>query len=67
MGLFGAAHGWGAKKTHLPKTSHTYLTMMKFGTVIPYLKKNQKIYKLRDTPLQFCWHQHFFAGNQQFL
>ena len=34
-----------------PKICHTYLTMMKLGTVIPYLKKIQKIYKSRDTPL----------------
>ena len=34
--------------------------MMKLGVVIPYLKKIQKIYKSRDTPLELCWHQHFF-------
>ena len=28
--------------------------MMQLGTVIPYLKKIQKIYKSRDTPLEFC-------------
>ena len=39
MGLFGAAHGWGAKSPHLPKICHTYPAMMKLGTVIPYLKK----------------------------
>ena len=43
MDFFGAAHGWGAKKTHLPKIYHTYLTMMKLGTVVPYLKK--KLYE----------------------
>ena len=32
---------------------------MKLGTVIPYLKKIQKM--SRDTPLEFCWHQHFFS------
>ena len=44
MGFFGAAHGWGrgGKKPPLPKTGHTYLTMMKLGTVIPYLEKIQK-------------------------
>ena len=40
---------------------------MKLSTVISYLKKIQKIYELRDTPLEFCWHQHFFTGNQQIL
>ena len=68
MDLFGAAHGWrGLKRPSLSKTCHTYLTLMKLGTVIPYLKKTQKIHKLRDTPLQFCWHHHFFTENQQFL
>ena len=28
----------------LPKISHTYPTMVKLGTVIPYLKKIQKVY-----------------------
>ena len=34
-------------------------TMMKLGTVIPYLSKTQKLYESRNTPLEFCWHQHF--------
>ena len=55
MGIFGAAHGWwGDKKAPLPKICHTYPTMMKLGTVIPYLKKIQKIYDSRDTPPNFC-------------
>ena len=33
--------GW-TKKASLPKICHTYPTMMKLGTVIPYLKKIQK-------------------------
>ena len=46
---FGAAHGWGeegggAKKPSLPKICHTYPTMIKLGTVLPYLKKIQKSY-----------------------
>ena len=51
----------------LPKISHTYPTMMKLGTVIPHLKKIQKIYESRDTPPDLCWHQHFFTGIQQTL
>ena len=56
MGIFGAAHGWerGAKKAPLPKICHTYPTMMKLGTVIPYPKKIQKIYESCDTPFEFC-------------
>ena len=55
MSFFGAAHGWEwGQKGHLPKICHTYPTMIKLGTVIPYIKKIQKIYELHVTPLQFC-------------
>ena len=57
----------GDKKSLLPKICHTYPTMMKVGTIIPFLKKIQKIHKSCDTPLAFCLHQHFFTGNQQLL
>ena len=61
MGFFGAAHGWGrSKRLSLPKICHTYPTMIKLSTVIPDQKKIQKVYELRDAPLEFCWHQHFF-------
>ena len=67
-GLFRGYSRMGeAKKVPLPKICHTYPTMMKLGTVIPYPKKIQKIYESRDTPLEFCWHQDFFTGNQQIL
>ena len=46
VGIFGAAHGCGGeKKAPHNKIYHTYPTMMKLGTVIPCLKKIQKIYK----------------------
>ena len=56
MGLFGAAHDGrgGGKKAPLSKICHTYPTLMKLDTVIPYLKKTQKVHKLRETPLEFC-------------
>ena len=56
MGFSGAAYGWGegGRKAHLSKICHTYPTMMKLGTVTPYLKKIQKIYEPRDTFLEFC-------------
>ena len=57
MGIFGAAHRWwewSQKGPSLPKISHTYSTMMKLDTDIPYLKKIQKIYESRDTPPDFC-------------
>ena len=41
MGIFEDTHGWGGgrggKKAPLPKICHIYCTMMKLGTVIPYL------------------------------
>ena len=40
---------------------------MKLGKFIPYLKEIQKMYESRDTRPEFCWHQHFFTGNQQIL
>ena len=57
MGFFGAAHGWGGvvcPPPPLPKICHTYPTMMKLDTVIPYLRKIQKMYKPRDTFFEFC-------------
>ena len=57
----------GAFSAPLPKICHTYPTTMKLDTVIPYLRKIQKIYKSRDTSLEFCWHQHFFKENQRIL
>ena len=54
MGVFGAAHrceGWAGggggereagKKVSLPKICHTYPTLTKLGTAIPYLKKIPK-------------------------
>ena len=77
MGFFGTAHGSGGegggrrrggyKNALLPKTSHTYPTIMKLGTVISYLKKFQKLFESRDTPLDFCWNHYFLTGNQQIL
>ena len=68
MGIFRAAHRWrGPKMLPLPKICHTHSTVMKLGTVIPYLKKIEKIYESRDAPLDFCLHQHFFTENQQIL
>ena len=59
MGLFGATHGWGGgggggEKGPLSKICHTHPTLMKFGTVILYLKRIQKIHKSRDTPFELC-------------
>ena len=61
IGLFGAAHGWGVRqKGPLPKICHTYLTMMKPGTVIPYIKEIQNTCKSRDTSPRFLLISAFF-------
>ena len=60
MGIFGAAHGWGGVK------SYTHPTMMKLGTVIPYLKKIQKICESRDTPLTSAYISIFSPEISQF-
>ena len=36
------------------KIRQTYPTIMKLGTLIPYLKKILKMYKLHDTLVEFC-------------
>ena len=55
MGIFGAARRWGGvKKASLPKIFDTYPTIMKLGTIIPYVKKIEEIYESLDTPLEFC-------------
>ena len=56
MSLFRAAHRWGGGKTTphpLLKIYRTYTTTIKLGTVIPYLKKIQKIYESVDTSVEF--------------
>ena len=55
----GGGRGGGGKRAPLSKISHTFPTMMKLGTVIPYLKKIQKLYDSHDTPPDFCLHQYF--------
>ena len=55
MGFFGTAHVWGGgKRTPFPKICHTYPTLMKLDTKTPSLKKDQRIFESRDTPLEFC-------------
>ena len=46
--------GGNPKATRFPKICHTCPTMIKLGTVTPYLKKVGKIYESRDTFLEFC-------------
>ena len=45
----------GAKRLLLPQICHVYPTMMKLGTVIPYLKKthNRQLVTSSDTQLVF--------------
>ena len=54
MSIFGVADGWGeTKKPPYLKICHIYPTMMKFGTVKPYLKKIKKIYESCDRYPEF--------------
>ena len=54
QGCLRIGWGWGGKKPPPPSLkSVTHPTVMKFDTVIPYLKKIQKIYVSCDTPLEF--------------
>ena len=50
----GGVQRGGDKKASLPKICHRHPTMMKLGTVIPYLKKIQKIFESRDISSEFC-------------
>ena len=60
MGIFGTVHGLNGgeglviKKATLPKICHTYPTIMKLGTVMPYLKNIKEVYESPDIPLEFC-------------
>ena len=55
-GLFRGCSRMGGSLFGSPlfKICHTYPTMMKLGTVIPYPKKIQKLYESRDITLEFC-------------
>ena len=55
--FWGCSQMGGAFLLPLPKIRHANPTMMKLGTVIPYLRKIQKMYKSRDASLGFCLHQ----------
>ena len=53
LGIRGRGGGGGQKGPPPQNLSHISPTMMKLGIVTPYLKKIQKIYESRDTPLAF--------------
>ena len=70
MGIFGATHVCGAGgegELPFPKICHTFPTMMKLGTVVPYLKKIQKnmnhvphTLTSADISIFFTRNQHIF-------
>ena len=65
MSFLGTAHGRGgrgAKRSPFPKICHTYPTMMKHVTVIPYLWKIKKYMNHVTHPLSSA-----DIGNQQIL
>ena len=49
----------GGGRQKAPKICHIYPTMMKLGSVIPYLKNIQQLYESRDTPLEKLLPQPF--------
>ena len=55
MGFWGAAHkcvcGGRGQKSPFPKICHTYPTMMKLGTVIPFHRKLANFVKSRNTDI----------------
>ena len=61
-GRRGGGGGEAKRPPHLPKICHTYFW---YSYTLP--KEDPKIYESRYTPHEFCWHQHFFIGNQQIL
>ena len=52
-GLFEAAYDGGKQKDPSLKSA-TYNTIKKLGKVISYLNDIRKLYKSRDTPVEFC-------------
>ena len=54
------AHIQDGQKSPLPKTCHTYSTMMKLGTFITYLKKIQK-------NMWLTWHTPWFLQTSAFF
>ena len=76
MGPFGVAHGMGGGgvgggvgRPSLFKIFHTHPTLIKLGTATLYLslRKIQKVFESRSTPLDFRWYQHFFTRNWKIL
>ena len=67
VGSFRCCSRISVQKCPLPKICHTYPKMIKLSTVKLYLTIIQNLYKSRDTPIKFCWHQYFFTKNQQLL
>ena len=64
MGIWLLTDGGPGRAERFPSlksVTDIYPTMMKLGTVIPYLKKIKKKNQSRDT------HPIFFTGNQQIL
>ena len=52
--FWGCSRIGGRAKKLLSLESVIHIMQGKLGTVIPFLKKIQNIYKSRDTPLEVC-------------
>ena len=61
-GPFGAAH------KGLPSLKSVTHNLQWWNVAVtPHLKKIQKLYESRDTPLEFCWCQHFLPKISNFF
>ena len=61
--VVGGGEGQASKK---PSPSFKSVTHILQWWNLPYLKKIHKIYKSRDTLLEFCWNQHFLPEINRF-
>ena len=69
MGLFQGCSRIGVSKKAPPHPKIYHIFSYNNETWHNYTlpKEFQKMYESRDRLLEFCWHQHFFTGNQQLL
>ena len=69
IGIFLAAYGWwwegggrgGPKRP--PFKSVTHILQLWILAQVYLAQRRIKKYMTHVTPIEFCWHQHFFTGN----
>ena len=65
LGLLTDGKGSGQKGPSSLKSVAHILQWWNLAQLYITYGRSKKIYKSYDTPLDFCWHQHFFTGNQK--